>query len=119
MKRSLALASLIMAAVLGVCVQGLAQPRSDQPPARSCGGVAGLTCPAGQYCSISPPQHPDKMGVCRPKPEICNMLYQPVCGVNHHTYPNACSAAAAGINVTHAGKCELEMEPRKADTPHA
>jgi hypothetical protein len=90
-----------------------AQPAPD----RACGGLAGLACPKGDYCRIAPPQAPDKMGVCRPRPQICAMNYAPVCGVNHRTYSNACMAAAAGVNVAHAGKCEIEAPGREAGTP--
>ncbi|MBK7358170.1 MAG: hypothetical protein IPI45_11450 [Saprospiraceae bacterium] len=36
---------------------------------------------------------------------ICTMDYNPVCGCNLKTYPNACSAQCSGIYEFKAGKC--------------
>jgi hypothetical protein len=107
--------SLGLALVAGLAVAAgaaLSQPAPARE--RACGGVAAQRCPPREYCYIAPPQHPDKAGVCRPRPEVCTQDFNPVCGVNHKTFGNACMAAAAGINVAHVGKCEIE-----APSPHA
>ncbi|HEY3815044.1 MAG TPA: Kazal-type serine protease inhibitor domain-containing protein [Caulobacteraceae bacterium] len=50
---------------------------------------------------------------------MCNMLYQPVCGRNGHTYPNRCHARRAGVKVRHTGACSANSStiPAPAPTP--
>ena len=36
---------------------------------------------------------------------ICTEQYEPVCGVDNHTYGNACKAGCAGMDVRHLGEC--------------
>ncbi|MGF1544065.1 MAG: Kazal-type serine protease inhibitor domain-containing protein [Parvularculaceae bacterium] len=39
-------------------------------------------------------------------PTVCATIYEPVCGADGATYPNACSAAAEGVGVAYEGGCE-------------
>lgn len=78
------------------------------PDAIACGGRAGNTCPAGQFCSIPTAQicgWADGQGTCAVRPQVCTALYQPVCGCDNVTYSNACHAASAGVSVQHTGEC--------------
>jgi hypothetical protein len=75
----------------------------------TCGGIGGVQCAAaGDFCKTEVGQCDvaDAQGTCSTKPQVCTEQYMPVCGCDNKTYGNACEAAAAGVNVAAAGKCE-------------
>jgi hypothetical protein len=59
------------------------------------GGTGGRT--GGNDAS---PDLPRDSGLC-----ACTAIFQPVCGVDGNTYPNACEAGCAGVAVAHTGAC--------------
>lgn len=74
-----------------------------------CGGLRSVGCAKGQYCALPPTAQcgtGDQTGSCAPIPSTCGEIYAPVCGCDDRTYPNACSAAMAGVSVTHLAACE-------------
>jgi len=76
-------------------------------PGKTCGGIPGLQCGAGQYCRQKPGtcRIVDMSGTCAPIPQFCPKIVLPVCGCNNVTYQNSCEAAAAGVSILHKGPC--------------
>jgi hypothetical protein len=73
-----------------------------------CGGIQGLGCNAGEYCSFPADAMcgaGDQTGSCTPVPEACDLIFSPVCGCDDRTYSNACAAAMAGVSVASQEEC--------------
>lgn len=84
-------------------------PRTPVAEGGMCGGFAGFQCQAGLVCEMKAGQCrtvADAAGVCRKKPDMCPMIFKPVCGCDGKTYGNACQAAGAGVSVASEGECK-------------
>jgi hypothetical protein len=71
---------------------------------RACGGVSDQPCTGGsEWCDHA--AGCSGAGACRVRPIACGSGAGPVCGCDGKTYPDACSAAAAGKDVARDGAC--------------
>lgn len=94
---------------------GDAGPRVDTGPGvdagpgtTECGGFAGLPCAADEWCDFPDGSFcggDDSTGICRPRPDGCDLVYDPVCGCDGMTHGNACGANMAGTDVQSVGEC--------------
>lgn len=74
----------------------------------TCGGSQDAECSKGLFCDYSVEAGcgtDEQTGTCQPRPERCFPDYRPVCGCDGMTYPNRCSASAAGVSVKQEGSC--------------
>lgn len=82
--------------------------RVKRTEGKACGARTRVECGAGQFCNWRAADicgAADASGTCAYRPELCTDLYEPVCGCDGNTYPNACNANAAGTSVSKSGAC--------------
>jgi hypothetical protein len=73
---------------------------------KMCGGFAGLPCAAGEICEIAAGHCCcDYLGTCVAQPQVCSMIYAPVCGCDGKTYPSDCERQGAGVSKDFDGPC--------------
>jgi len=74
---------------------------------QACGGWAGQTCSAEQYCEFQGDgcDWADAQGICEARPEVCPDNVDPVCGCDGRTYSNLCTAQQSGVDAAYAGPC--------------
>jgi len=77
----------------------------------ACGGFAGDTCAADEYCAYQAQYGTcgwtDATAVCLPRPRSCPQQLSPVCGCDGIAYESACIAAMAGHGLNAPNYCNL------------
>jgi len=72
-----------------------------------CAGAAGAGCDAGLWCELAAGACGNAVaeGKCVRAPQVCNMLFAPVCACGGRTYGNDCERRHAMAQRAHAGPC--------------
>jgi hypothetical protein len=101
--------SLLLLAPLTACGS---DDDDQQGEKKACGGLLGSDCADKLYCKYDSANcgRADQTGVCTVKPEICTMIYAPVCGCDGQTYASDCAAASKGMTVETQGECPKLQE---------
>ena len=85
-------------------------PTSTSVNDQLCGGMSGQECLGeNEYCHYEVKDMcgaADATGICRTKPQMCTMDYNPVCGCDENTYPNECAANSQGVSAAYTGDCK-------------
>ena len=103
-RRGLLGALMLLALSLGAirCDDG------DGSTGKICGGFAGFTCAASEYCAYEGAGlcgQADASAVCKVRPSVCTDVADPVCGCDGNSYANPCSAARASTGYKAKGAC--------------
>ncbi len=102
------LAALLAATTLPALGCFFFPPSEHEVDEPVCGGLQGLGCDAGEFCSYDLSAQcgaADQTGTCVALPAGCSKEGHAVCGCDDKTYSNACIANAAGVSVGADGAC--------------
>jgi hypothetical protein len=100
-------------AILSVAAVACTETSSSGPePGAACGGRAGATCAADQYCEFANNRcgTDDVTGRCMPRPSACPALLvaERTCGCDQKVYSSACEAMLSGTDLNETGSCALD-----------
>lgn len=96
--------------VLDMATCEMAHRGCDAMRGGDCGGFAGLICRPDEWCDYAPGEicgATDALGRCRPRPDACTFLIDPVCGCDGVSHDNECFANMAGVDVLSVGSCPV------------
>jgi hypothetical protein len=79
-----------------------AAQEADRPSGPTCKDNG--ECDRSQYCQKRSGQC-NGQGRCVVRPQVCPLIFDPVCGCDGVTYSNSCIAASTGVNVKSQGEC--------------
>ena len=85
-----------------------------------CAGTAGIACDPGLWCELQSGRcgAADAEGVCTHAPQICPMVYMPVCACGGKTYGNDCERRRGRAQKAHNGPCGPSLR-RPREEPDA
>jgi hypothetical protein len=82
-----------------------------------CAGAAGTACDPGLWCELQAGRcgAADAEGVCARAPQICNMLFLPVCACGGKTYANDCERRRGRAQKAHNGPCGVNLRRSRVE----
>lgn len=104
MKRVCAISSILFGVALISCGSGGSDEALQQGDA--CGVGISKTCEGNLFCEYPIGDCSHSKGTCVALPEVCAMIYSPVCGCDGVTYGNACEAKGHGVSLRTERECQ-------------